>query len=242
MSEAAQAVETAPEVTDNQEPETIFDGVETPEPEATQDDVVNTPENPDARPEWLPEKFKSPEELVKAYNEMGAKIREKSEPPESYELTDKDGNAVELLEADIQAYKDAGLTNEQAQKLIGYFYESIVPAITEARVSVEKDRLAMEWGVKSDSSEFSQQLASVKAWAQQNLPESVVNELSRSASGVVTLSKLMEQGAKAHMATSQPATRPNKGDLQNLMNDERYWKGDEEYRKYVAEQFKLAYD
>jgi len=242
MSEAeAQAEVAAPEA-ENQEPETMFDGVEVAtEPEA-QEELVNTPENPDARPDWLPEKFKSPEELVKAYNEMGAKIREKVEPPEQYELTDLDGQQVELTEKDVEAYKEAGLTNDQAQKLMKYFYEAVVPDLIEAKVGVEKDRLAMEWGVKPDSNEFTQQLANVKAWANQNLPDSLVTELSRTASGVASIAKLMEQGAQVHMATGQPNSRPDKSELQNLMNDERYWKGDEEYRKYVHDQFKRAYD
>jgi hypothetical protein len=244
MSEAtAQAEVTAPEA-ENQEPETMFDGVEAAQPEATneQENVVDTPENPEARPDWLPEKFKTPEDLVKAYNEMGAKIREKVEPPEAYELTDLEGNALELTEQDIETYKKAGLTNDQAQELVKYFYEAVIPDVIEAKVAVEKDRLAMEWGVKSDSNEFTQQLASVKAWANQNLPESLVTELSRTASGVASIAKLMEQGAKVHMATAQPNTRPDKAQLQELMNDERYWKGDEQYRKYVHDQFKAAYD
>lgn len=242
MSEAeAQAEVTAPEA-EVTAPETIFDGVEVPKQPEPQEELVDTPVKPEDRPEWLPEKFKSPEELVKAYNEMGTKIREKVEAPEQYELTNLDGDPLELTEQDIETYKEAGLTNDQAQKLVKYFYEAVVPDIIDAKVGVEKDRLALDWGVKSDSNEFTQQLASVKAWANQNLPESLVNELSRTASGVSSISKLMEQGAQVHMATGQPNTRPDKTELQDLMNDQRYWKGDEDYRKYVHDQFKRAYD
>lgn len=240
MTEEAQAVEdAAPEAV---EPTSILDGVEVPEQEAAPEETVNTPENPDARPDWLPEKFKSPEDLVKAYNEMGAKIREKSEPPEAYELKLPEG--VEgLSDDDVAVFKEVGLTNDQAQKLTEYLYEAVVPALSEAKVGLEKERLSMEWNMRADSQEFAQQLASVKAWAQQNLPDAVVNELAKTASGVVTMGQMMQQGVNQQRAvgTSQQS-RPSKADLDKLMQDDRYWKGDEDYRRYVAEQFKLAYD
>lgn len=249
MSDAAQAEETAPEVPTEAptttEPETLLDNVEpAPEPtaEPSGEDVVNTPTNPDARPEWLPEKFKSPEDLVTAYNEMGTKIREKFEAPEEYELKLPEGIDAGLTEADVQTFKEANLTNEQAQKVVDHMFNTIMPELMEAKVSVERERLSSEWGIKSDSAEFGQQLAKVKAWANQNLPDAVVTELSRTASGVATIAQMMEQKSQAHRATPAPASRPSKADLQNLMNDERYWKGDEEYRKYVTEQFKQAFD
>ena len=241
MSDAAHAVDTAP--VDDREPESIFDGVEvTPAPSEASNEI-DTPTNPDTRPEWLPEKFKTPEDLVKAYNEMGSKIRQKFEPPEDYEVKlPESEELVDLTPEDVAAFKEAGLTNEQAQKLTEYFYQSVVPSIQEARVSLELDRLADNWSMNKDSNEFTQQLATVKAWAQQNLPESVVGELSRSASGVNTMLSLMQQGAQAHRAVGQPQGRPTKAELNQMMQDPRYWNGDEEYRNYVRQQFQLAYD
>lgn len=245
MSDEAQAAEAAPESAPEavaEEQGTILDGVEAPQ-EAPQEEFVDTPENPDARPEWLPEKFKTPEELVKAYNEMGAKIREKTEPPESYEIKLEDGTEVGLSEADVEAFKKAGMTNDQAKAITEYFYQEIVPEMVEAKTAVEKDRLAMEWGMNADSNEFMQQLGRVKAWANQNLPEAAVTELSRTAQGVQTIAKLMEQGASGSRAVGEStAPRPNKAELQNLMNDQRYWSGDEDYREYVRQQFERAYD
>lgn len=265
MSEAAQAVEdTAPETTEEvneqpteqpepREPEHMFEDVETteePQIEET-DEVVDTPEKPESeateddpdRPDWLPEKFKTPEDLVKAYNEMGKKIREKNEPPEEYDIKMPDNIEGELTEDDISVFKDVGLNNEQAQKLTDYLYETVVPALSEAKVNLEKDRLALEWNTNADSQEFAQQLAQVKAYAQQNLPDNVVNELAKTASGIQTLSRMMESGESAARVNGTNSTpRPDKATLQDLMNDERYWNGDEEYKAYVQQQFKLAYD
>lgn len=245
MSDEAQAAEAAPESAPEavaEEQGTILDGVE-PTPEAPAEEYVNTPENPEARPEWLPEKFQTPEDLVKAYNEMGAKIREKSEPPESYEIKFEDGSEVELTESDVAAFKEAGLTNDQAKQLTQYFQESILPTLIEAKTDIEKDRLATDWGMDASSNEFMQQLGRVKAWANQNLPEAAVQELSRTAQGVQTIAKLMEQKASGSRSVGEStAPRPNKAELQNLMNDQRYWSGDEDYREYVRQQFERAYD
>ena len=254
MADAAQVpAEGAPEPVESQNTsqdsssETIFDGVEpAPSEPAPAEDQVNTPENPDARPEWLPEKFNTPEDLVKAYNEMGAKIREKNEPPESYDLKvgdEENPEQVDLTENDVAAFKEAGLTNDQAQKITQYFYDSVMPDIIEARADLEKDRLAQEWNVGKDSSEFSQQLAQVKAWAQQNMPESVVTELSRTAKGVSTLNQLMEQGAASQrVAGDNASSRPTKQQLTEMMQDPRYINGDDDYREYVRQQFVRAYD
>ena len=248
----------AEETTEQEAPGTIFDDVETPatKPVENPEDLVDTPTKPDEptdseeseRPEWLPEKFKTPEDLVKAYNEMGKKIREKSEPPESYDIKvakgeDGEPEAIELSEHEQEMFKEAGLTNDQAEKITQYFHDEVIPQIMEARTELEKDRLAFEWNVDKDSNAFTQQLAQVKAWAQQNLPDVIVNELSKSSAGVKTLANMMEQGAQSHRVTGTAAeSRPDKSQLMELMNDERYWSGDEDYRSYVRKQFERAYD
>jgi hypothetical protein len=243
--ESVETQETQQAPVENSQPETLLDGIE-PAVEEPKEDLIDTPENPDARPEWLPEKFKSPEDLVKAYNEMGAKIREKNEPPESYEIKVGDPESLEpvdLTENDVAAFKEAGLTNEQAQKITDYFYQSVMPDIIEAKASIEKERLAQEWNLGADSNEFTHQLAKVKAWAQQNMPEAAVTELSRTAKGVATLATLMEQGAASHRAVGDNSSpRPNRQQLNDLMNDDRYWNGDEDYREYVRQQFTRAFD
>jgi len=244
-AEAPTSPEPTPAPAANNEPETLLDGVDAAKPEPTED-LVDTPTNPDARPDWLPEKFETPEDLVKAYNEMGTKIREKTEPPESYDVKVTNGENsenVDLTETDVAAFKEAGLTNDQAQKITNYFYDSVLPDIVEAKTDLEKQRLAQEWNVGADSNEFSQQLAQVKSWAQQNMPEAAVTELSRTAKGVATLATLMEQGAASHRAVGDSSSpRMGKQDLANLMNDDRYWNGDEDYREYVRQQFSRTYD
>jgi hypothetical protein len=145
-----------------------------------------------------------------------------------------------LDEGDVEAFKNAGLTNDQAQALTNYFYESVIPALAEARAELEMDRLATSWNVDKSSTELAQRLGKVKSWATRNLPEGVVDEMSRSANGVRALYQMMEQGVTP-ASTSQVA-RPSKVELQKLMDDPRYWNGDNDYIAEVRKKFEQAYD
>ena len=225
-------------------PESILDTVEPAEETEAPDptDVVDTPTNPEAeeRPEWLPEKFKTPEDLVKAYNELGGKLREKNEPPETYELELPDG--VELKEADAEAFKEMGLNNDQAQKLVGYFYENVIPELQQARADVEVERLAQAWNVKADSTEFQQRLSKVKSWALRNMDEQAVAMMARTHNGVQALYQMMQAKADQNLPAGGNQARPSPADLQAMMADERYVNRDPDYMAHVQRQFQLAYD
>ena len=80
------------------------------------------------RPEWLPEKFKKPEDLAKSYAELEKTLREKGKlPPEKYEFEETYGLQEDELTEFSDFAKEAGLTNAQADavmkyaKDIGYF-------------------------------------------------------------------------------------------------------------------------
>jgi hypothetical protein len=245
MSE--EAVETAQEGNG-----TLFDGVETPEAQVNEPNPQGNDPNtlvktdPATRPEGLPEKFSSVEELAQAYNEMGKKIRdkfnlpegydspdqllseftqlkEKNKPPESYELTLPEG-VEELSEDDVQLFKEVSLNNEQAQKVVDYVIEAVVPAIQEAKVEVEKERLARTWNMDPKTPYFSERMSSIKQWADQNLPKAVVQELSQSSNGVNAIYKMMQAGFEKSQVSGQTSEpKLNMIDIQSMVNDDRYW-------------------
>lgn len=250
MSEQETVVEETTEDVAAEQPETggddnILSGVGA-EAETPEDEVVDTAENPEAeaRPEWLPEKFKSPEDLVKAYNELGGKLREKNDPPEQYEIEFPEGGDGEtgLTEQDAEAFRDMGLSNDQAQQLVNYFYENVVPELQQARADVEKVRLAQSWNVDAESQEFSQRLTSIKSWAMRNMPEQAVAEMARTHNGVNALYMMMQAKADRNMAQGGNATRPTQADLSKMMQDERYVNRDPDFMEHVRKQYQLAYD
>jgi len=245
--------------------ETLFDGVETPEADVAvqsrdpnpQGNDPDTPvkTDPATRPEGLPDKFSSVEELAQAYNEMGKKIRdkfnlpegyespdqvleefnqlkEKNQPPEAYELTLPEG-MEELSEDDVNFFKETGLNTEQAQKVVDYVMEAVVPAVQEAKADAEKERLARNWNMDPESPYFSERMGSIKQWADQNLPKTAVQELSKSSNGVNAIYKMMQAGFEKNQVSGQTSEpQVNMTDIQSMVNDERYW-NDAAFRQEV---------
>jgi hypothetical protein len=66
------------------------------------------------RPEWLPEKFKSPEDLAKAYNELQAKLGSRSQPseepaPSVEEPEEQEAKSDNVEDQAREAVENAGL-------------------------------------------------------------------------------------------------------------------------------------
>lgn len=222
--------------------EGILDDVEPVTPDESGVETATAKENDPERPPWLPEKFKKPEDMVQSYKELETRLAEGPKPPETYEVTDPDGQPVELSEHDVEVMKEAKLTNDQAQAMVQYFHDIVVPELTQAQAEVQKANLANEWNVQADSEQFMRRLGQVKAWANQNLPEDVVKELSRSATGVNSIYKMMETGFKATQVNGQTTQgRPDRSELQKLMDDPRYWT-DDTYKNEVRKKFQEAFD
>lgn len=204
---------------------------------------VETPGEPE-RPDWLPEKFETPEALADSYKSLEQKLGGKSEVPEQYELELPEG-VDELPEADVEAFKDAGLSNESAQKLMNYMSENVIPQMREQNVEHQTQQLASSWSMTNedgtpDSEALATRVAAVKQWADKNVPEGVVKELSTTATGVQSLYNLMKAKGKGTQS-SGPAVAVDPDQLQQMVNDPRYWT-DEAFQKQVNNAFERAYD
>ena len=79
------------------------------------------------RPEWLPEKFKTADDMAKSYAELEKTLREKGKvAPESYEMSEDIG-----LDPEDETYKQfsemaktSNLTNEQLNSVLGFAVEA----------------------------------------------------------------------------------------------------------------------
>ena len=236
-----------------QEEPTVFQeagvgsGEAQPESPETQDFEV-APEQPAEgveepaaeRPEWLPEKFQTPQEMVDAYNQMGKKIRDiqQGKAPEQYELNLPEG--VEALPDDDAAlFKELGLSNDQAQNIMDHFFEQVVPEIQQIRADAELEKLSASWGTEKDSKVFTDRLGKLYSWAQESMPPEVVREMGKSASGIQTLQKMMDQGyTPANVGADSGVA--SKAELESMVQDERYWK-DPAFREKVDRQFRTAF-
>ena len=119
--------------------------------------------NPD-RPEWLPEKFKSPEDFAKSYTELEKKLSSVPKAPEEYDFTfTKDIGLNDMSEeqnTEVQKmFKNLNLTQEQAKGVMGMYndamrdYQAQVEeqAGPKTDISVEQARLKKMWGTEYDS-------------------------------------------------------------------------------------------
>lgn len=207
---------------------------------------------PTERPENLPEKFWDDErglqldKLVKSYGELEKKLGTKAAPvPEAYEVKLPDGvelpDGEPLSEADVELFKELGLGNEQAQKLVDHFWSQVMPMVAEQQTNLEITKLAAAWnfevGDEGPPAEFKERLGAVRQWAESNLPKEVVDNLRKSASGVQALWAMM-QNKVAPANTNGGVSSKTDAELQAMVNDPRYWDpANDAYRQSVQAEF-----
>lgn len=205
---------------------------------------VHQPEPADPnRPEWLPEKFKSPEDLAEAYKNLEKKLGEKGsehQVPEQYDLKIPEGlNMQEVDEEDQKFFKENGFSNEQAQAFLDYVGEGLMPQIQQATTEAQMERLGRQWDMDPNDTAFKQRLGELKKWADENLPESVVNDLRKSANGVSAMFQMM-QGKMSFAGDEGPGQQGlTQAEIDSLVADPRYGQ-DEAYTQYVEQQVRQA--
>ena len=149
------------------------------------------------RPEWLPEKFKSPEDLAKSYTELEKKVSG-SKAPESYDWSMTKDLGLEEVTPDLdkeisQVFKQANFTQDQVKTAMALYSDQLaklqsqMQAAPVADLQTESTTLKKSWG-----DDYQTRLESVKKFAG-TLPERVLNmPLIDTAEGIQFLESLME--------------------------------------------------
>jgi len=220
--------------------ETINEAGDRVAPDGTVIGPAETPKPEGERPEWLPEKFKTPEDLAKSYKELERKLGQPRNPvPEKYELKLGE-DLAELGEDDIAFFKEQKLSNDQAQAVLNYAIEQLAPELQKMSVEVETTRLASSWNMEAGSEAFKERLGKLNQWAGKNLPEEAVTSLRSSAQGVQALWSMMQAGIAAGApGTGAPTSGKSKAELQSMVNDPRYWT-DQGFREQVEAEFRRS--
>jgi hypothetical protein len=88
------------------------------------------PEKESERPQWLPEKFKAPEDLVKSYSELEKTLKERGKvAPEQYVIDDAEElkGAIDPESEEFKGFaklaKDANMNNAQFNSVLKYAKE-----------------------------------------------------------------------------------------------------------------------
>jgi len=185
--------------------------IQTPETTPEQPSEDKTFEN-ESRPEWLPEKFKSPEDMAKAYGELEGKLgksetEKESEPTK--EETNKDNADLSIDKAE-KAVENAGLNMSSLQDEYnegGQLKESSYEALEKA--GIPKDYVdafikGQEAIATQTSNTLKQEVGGTDAynnmmnWASDNLNEAEINSFNKTVNGKdIEATRLAIQGLNA---------------------------------------------
>lgn len=147
---------------------------------------VDTPA-PEERPGWLPEKFKSAEDLAKAYSELEKRFSTPAEKPKATPQADAGTQAGLNLEAYSKEYAETGaLSEESISKLAASgIPEPIIRNYLEG-IGALADRQSQQiYGLVGGETQYNSMLE----WASENLEEGEIEAFN----------SIMEQGNSASM-------------------------------------------
>lgn len=214
-----------------------------------------------ARPEWLPEKFNTPEDLASSYSQLESKLGASQDEIrqqliEEFEQTAIEGRpdtagdylVPEGLDENLvndnelfQWWANHAFENAYSQEEFEQGINMYAQALDANQPDLDAEKAAL--GENADA-----RIEAVDLWSQKFFPEEyqdAILGLGASAKGIEALEFLMSQMSASSMAGNTGAIQPlNESDLQSMMKDERYWnpaKRDNAYVQKVQEGFSKLY-
>jgi hypothetical protein len=229
------------------------DNVEVTETEAPVEVTVD-------RPEWLPEKFKTPEDLVSSYSHLETKLGKSDEDLRAqvkeelhqeqwadrpatvgdYTIPDSlDEEAAvgdDLLNWWAQFSYDHGFGQDKFEAGIGKYVNAL-----NGGVSLEEEHAKL--GENADA-----RIEAVKLWSNQFFDDSqyeAVERLGETAQGIEVLEKIMSAiNVTPVSGNVEASSQLSEDELRSMMMDERYWKQgsrDQSFVKRVEDGFSKIY-
>tara|TARA_R100001460_G_scaffold56465_2_gene96073 strand:- start:12597 stop:13292 length:696 start_codon:yes stop_codon:yes gene_type:complete len=229
-------------------------------------EVVDNVEAPaeaptDSRPEWLPEKFKTPEDLVTSYSNLESKLGSSQEEIKANLLQELETEALSSRPATVGDYQvpetvDESLINDNelfqwwANHAFenGYSQEEFESGIAKYAQFADSFQPNLEEEKQQLGDNADARIEAVDLWANKFFPEELgdaILVLGQSAQGIQALEFIMDKvGDSSMVSNSQPSQSVTVEDLQSMMKDERYWnpaKRDKAFIKQVDDGFSKIY-
>lgn len=225
-------------------------------------EAVPEEQTEDNRPEWLPEKFKSPEDMASAYSElekkMGAGVeQEEEEESEVQEETDDtqeedlDSNNI-VVEASKEFFQNDGKLSEETYENLAKagISKEIVDSYAAGQQALQQSE---EGSIKSVADGNWDQMAE---WASNNLSPEEVNTFDEIVqNGTVEQAKLATKGLYAQFkaengvsprlvqgAVNKSSTMPFRSmqELARAQSDPRYRNGDKAYHEEIDRRISVS--
>ena len=213
------------------------------------------------RPEWLPEKFNTPEDLASSYSQLESKLGTSQDELRESLVKEFEAEALanrpdtvgdyvvpeELSENEVNDnelfkwWANHAFENAYSQQEFEDGIKMYAQALQGTQPDLEAEKAAL--GENADA-----RIQAVDLWSQKFFPEEhadAILSLGSTAGGIEALEYLMNQMSSSSMANNTGGIAPiNEGDLQSMMKDERYWnpaKRDNAYVQKVQEGFSKLY-
>jgi len=223
-------------------------------------EAVETVETPD-RPEWLPEKYNTGEDLAKAYKELESKLGSKDEslrkeieeefnktkyenrPENKGDYTLPDGiDEGEAIESELlQWWSEHSFDNGYGQDVFSAGIEKYMNAVNEGSVNLDDEMIKL-------GDQALDRTNAASAFANKFFPQELMPAIERMAEtheGIVALEHIMENMKGPSLnSSSDGVDKVNESDLRNMMLDHRYHntkERDPAYVKTIDDGFKKLY-
>ena len=223
-----------------------------PPAEAEQTAPVEQPN----RPEWLPEKFNTPEDLANSYNELQKKLGAKEEDLKNSLKNELLADRPEAADK-YEIPEDVDVTDPQLQWWAntaferGMSQEEFTKGIDMAREIMASQLPNLDEEAAKLGDNANERIDAASAYARANFDESMHGAISRlfeSHEGVLLMERIMEMG-KGSTLTPEGGSAPQGmtlDDLKEMQKDDRYGLGnpamrDTAYVKKVDEAFRNFY-
>lgn len=241
--------------------ESLISSAEAPESEAPQAEAPQAEAPLSSRPEWLPEKYKTPEDLAKGYKELESKFGQKEEDLRNRIIQELEEKAFSDRPADKGDYQlpetidqEAAIDNELLSWWAEHSFENgfsqaeFEKGIEMYAKAVQGSMPDLEAEAKKLGDNASARIQSASAFANKFFPEAALPAIERMCEtheGIIALEAIMEAVRDGGYSdeTSSP-DRISESSLREMMQDERYWnpvKRDAAYIRKVQEGFEKLY-
>lgn len=209
-------------------------------PAEERDFVVAEDLQPQAeRPEWLPEKFKTPEDLAKSYNELQSKLGKNEEELRARFIEELNQEAYADRPESVGDYQLPDFLEEDAvdNDLLKWWAEHSFEngfGQDEFSAGLEKVYEAVQLNMPDTEAEYAklgdtadQRIEAAALFAQNFFPSEhmeSIERLTETAGGLEALEFIMEQVKSTPINTqSSPVDQISIDSLRAMMQDERYW-------------------
>lgn len=205
------------------------------------------------RPEWLPEKFQTPEELAKSYGELSTKIGQKEDDikeqvmkqleeeaysgrPESagdYQIPDVLNEEEAATNPLLKEWAEYAWENGYSQEEFSHWVNKFAEYQTAQQPDL--DSVKAELGDNANARVEAIQLWMNKFFPDQDMQEAVA-ELGSSVGGIKALEKVIEATKGTSLNTNTVTTgQLSQADIEAKMKDPRYWQQGKRDEAFVQE-------